>query len=217
MALTTALQRTPSRHQCTLKYEEPVTHHKRQLRIFHADGFQYEQVGPLLAQGGFVFDQFRGTANSANPDNQSVSIRVCEGACVLVPIESELSLAGKRPSCSRKLRRARTDATDESRARPLGTPGPSRSHSVFAPNAAAQADTKIWCLNGDEQHRSQSRKPAAPVALVQNRIRAAGRCRGTHARRNARRHRRSPMAQARCPHRPICVRCGMGSTAGILA
>lgn len=43
--------------------------------FFEADGFQYRQVGPLMAHGGFVIDQFVGEADPQNPDNQSVSVR----------------------------------------------------------------------------------------------------------------------------------------------
>jgi hypothetical protein len=44
--------------------------------FFDADGFQYKQIGPLVAQGGFVFDQVEGTANPQNPDNQRVGVRL---------------------------------------------------------------------------------------------------------------------------------------------
>ncbi|MDP7704292.1 hypothetical protein [Mycobacterium sp. TY815] len=43
--------------------------------FFDAGGFQYEQFGPLFAHGGLVVDQFTGTADPANPDNQAVSVR----------------------------------------------------------------------------------------------------------------------------------------------
>ncbi|WP_188069385.1 hypothetical protein [Mycobacterium pseudoshottsii] len=43
--------------------------------FFDAGGFQYGQFGPLIAHGGFVVDQFTGTADPANPDNQTVSVR----------------------------------------------------------------------------------------------------------------------------------------------
>ena len=43
--------------------------------FFHADGFQYRQVGPLLAHAGAVMDQFEGTADPQNPDNQTVGFR----------------------------------------------------------------------------------------------------------------------------------------------
>jgi hypothetical protein len=43
---------------------------------FESGGFQYKQVGPLVAHGGQVIDQLTGTADPANPDNQSVSIRI---------------------------------------------------------------------------------------------------------------------------------------------
>ena len=43
--------------------------------FFGADGFRYKQVGPLLAHGGFVLDQFVGEADPQNPNNQCVSVR----------------------------------------------------------------------------------------------------------------------------------------------
>lgn len=43
--------------------------------FFDADGFQYRQLGPLLAHGGFVQDQLIGTADPDNPDNQVVGFR----------------------------------------------------------------------------------------------------------------------------------------------
>ncbi|MGO9380533.1 MAG: hypothetical protein ACLP4W_00180 [Mycobacterium sp.] len=43
--------------------------------FFDADGFQYKQFGPLFAHGGFVVDQFTGTADPANPDYQTISVR----------------------------------------------------------------------------------------------------------------------------------------------
>ena len=43
--------------------------------LFEADGFRYKQIGPLMAHGGFVLDQFVGEADPQNPDNQSVSVR----------------------------------------------------------------------------------------------------------------------------------------------
>jgi hypothetical protein len=43
--------------------------------FFDADGFRYKQVGPLLAHGGGVMDQFEGTADPQNPDNQTVGFR----------------------------------------------------------------------------------------------------------------------------------------------
>ena len=43
--------------------------------FFDADGFAYKQIGPLLAHGGFVLDQFQGTADPKNPDNQRIGFR----------------------------------------------------------------------------------------------------------------------------------------------
>lgn len=42
---------------------------------FDQQGFQYKQLGPLMAQGGQVIDQVIGTADEDNPDNQTMSIR----------------------------------------------------------------------------------------------------------------------------------------------
>jgi hypothetical protein len=43
--------------------------------FFEPDGFQFRQYGPLLANGGFVQDELIGTADPANPDNQSIGFR----------------------------------------------------------------------------------------------------------------------------------------------
>ena len=49
--------------------EMPTTNSS--FSFFEAKGFQYGHVGPLLAHGGFVFDQVEGTADRENPDNQT--------------------------------------------------------------------------------------------------------------------------------------------------
>jgi hypothetical protein len=43
---------------------------------FAAEGFQYKQVGPLLAELGFVKDEVHGEADPLHPDNQMVGFRL---------------------------------------------------------------------------------------------------------------------------------------------
>jgi hypothetical protein len=39
-------------------------------------GFRYKQCGPLMSHGGWVIDEFEGTADPDNPDNQEIGIRI---------------------------------------------------------------------------------------------------------------------------------------------
>lgn len=43
--------------------------------LFEAGGYQFRQIGPLLAHDGFVQDRFEGTADPQNPDIQKVGFR----------------------------------------------------------------------------------------------------------------------------------------------
>jgi hypothetical protein len=67
MALTTALQRTPLRHQCTLKYEEPVTHHKRQLQIFRCRRIPVRASWTALGSRWLRLRSISGTGGQRQP------------------------------------------------------------------------------------------------------------------------------------------------------
>jgi hypothetical protein len=49
--------------------------HSSSFGYFDQHGFQFKQLGPLMAHGGTVIDQVTGTADEDNPNNQVMSIR----------------------------------------------------------------------------------------------------------------------------------------------
>jgi hypothetical protein len=53
-----------------------IAAHNSSFVYFDTKGFRYKQLGPLMAHGRTVIDQVVGEADSENPDNQSISIRL---------------------------------------------------------------------------------------------------------------------------------------------